>query len=319
VTFREAFVTGSARLAAGPVATETPDLDARVLLGHVAGLSHASLLARWPEALDPALWLAFEAALDRRSAGEPVAWITGVKEFLGMDFEVGPGLLVPRADTETLVEAALSVLPGPRVVDVCTGTGCVAVGLATLAPRPLEVWAADLSPLAVETARRNAERLVPPGRGVTVVASDLLTALPGPWDLVVSNPPYLTTEETEDRIRAGWREPSLALDGGDDGLALIRRLVAEGVPRLAPGGWLLVEAAGPQRPEIQRLFASAGLVDLRVWADLAGVERVVGGRLPSPSQNRNPRTDESFRTAWGPRGSMRYNSRLLSSTSVKAR
>ena len=280
MTLREAFVAASRRLAEGNHPTDTPDLDARVLLGHATGLTHASLLSRWPEELDPVHARRFEAALVRRLAGEPVAWITGFKEFLGMDFEVVPGLLVPRADTETLVEAALEVVSGPRVADVCTGTGCVAVGLAALSPKPLEVWACDLSPLAVETAQRNAHHLLSKERSVTVVHSDLMAELPGPWDLIVSNPPYLTPEETRERTeKGGWKEPSLALDGGgDDGLDLIRLLVAQASSSLTPGGWLLLEAADVQMEAIGDLFNDAGLAEVRFWKDLAGHRRVAGAR-----------------------------------------
>jgi release factor glutamine methyltransferase len=280
VTYREAFVAASRRLASGSVPTETPELDARVLLGHSAGLSHAGLLARWPDSVTGETADRFETVLVRRLAGEPVAWIVGFKEFLGMDFEVGPGVLVPRADTETLVEAALEVAAGGRVVDVCTGTGCVAIGLASLSARPLEVWAGDLSPVAVATARRNADRLLVPGRTVTVVESDLLAGLSGPWDLIVSNPPYLTSQETADRVgKGGWREPALALDGGGDGLELIRRLIAQARQSLNPGGWLLIEASGDQMSVLRRLFSEAGFLDLATWRDLGAVERVIGGRL----------------------------------------
>jgi len=208
MTHREAFLAARDRLLAAAHPTETPDLDARVLLAHSLNLTPAGLLARWPDPIDDGALGRVEETLSRRSAGEPVAWITGFKEFLGMDFEVGPGLLVPRADTETLVEAALEI-GGRRVVDVCTGTGCVAVGLAALSAEPPEVWAGDVSPLAVETARRNAQRLLGPGRSVTVVESDLLSELPGPWDLVISNPPYLTPRElaTGPRSRAGGSRP----------------------------------------------------------------------------------------------------------------
>ncbi len=287
MTYREAFTAAVARLAGGPPPhpTETPELDARVLLGYAAGLSHASLLARWNDGFDAAE--PFERALVRRLNGEPVAWITGFKEFLGLEFETPPGLLVPRADTETLVEAALELLPsltavGTRLktVDVCTGTGCVAVGLAALSPVPIEVWAGDVSALAVTTARRNAERLLEAGRTVTAVESDLLEALPGPWKLIVSNPPYLTTAETRERVDGlGWREPALALDGGADGLELPFRLVRQARARLETSGWLLLEAAGAQMPSLRQFLLEQGFDGVRTWTDLAGIERVIGGRL----------------------------------------
>jgi len=284
MTFREAFVAASARLAAAG-STDSPDLDARVLLGHCAGLSHAALLARWSDPVVDETADAFAASLLRRLDGEPVAWITGFKEFLGMDFEVGPGLLVPRADTETLVEAALEVHAGPRVVDVGTGTGCVAIALAATSQAHLEVWAGDLSPVAVETARRNAARLLPAPQRVTVVRSDLLEALPGPWELIVSNPPYLTPDETRARVEQGWREPPLALDGkGRDGLDVVRKLVGQATRALAPGGWVLIEAADAQMEAIGKLYSDASLVDQKVWKDLAGQRRVAGARRQNPPQ-----------------------------------
>jgi release factor glutamine methyltransferase len=285
MTYREAFVAAVARLTSAPHPTETPELDARVLLGHVAGLSHASLLARWNESADT-VWEQFEQALVRRVDGEPVAWITGTKEFLGMEFETSVGLLVPRADTEILVEAALELVnasPGvpARVVDICTGTGCVAVSLAALSAAPIEVWGGDIAPLAVATAARNAERLLPSGRSVTVVESDLLTALPGPWSLIVSNPPYLTTAETRERVDdLGWKEPALALDGGIDGLDIPRRLITQAAERLLGGGWLLLEAAGAQMPALTDCLEQHRFREVRTWRDLAGIERVIGGRVP---------------------------------------
>jgi release factor glutamine methyltransferase len=284
MTFRQAFVDGSRRLAQAAGATESPDLDARVLLAHAAGLSTASLLAHWPDPVPTEAASRFEASLTRRSAGEPVAWITGFKEFLGMEFAVEPGLLVPRADTETLVQAAFEACGGRnglRVADVCTGTGCVAVGFAALGPLASEVWAGDLSPLAVKVARRNADTLLPPDRRVKVVESNLLAGFEGTWDLVLSNPPYLTRTETRDRVAAGWREPALALDGGEDGLDLIRALVGQAAAALNPGGWLLLEAADAQMDAIGALLGSAGLSNAREWTDLAGQRRVAGARRPA--------------------------------------
>ncbi len=281
MTIREAFVAASRRLAAARHPSASPDLDARVLLGYTLRITSAQLLARWSDTFDEEADERFEAALVRRLAGEPVAWITGFKEFLGMDFEVGPGLLVPRPETETLVEAALEGIPGPRVADVCTGTGCVAVGLAALNPFLLEIWAGDLLPLAVSTARRNAARLLPATRTITVVESNLLENLPGFWHLIVSNPPYLTSGETEQRVKhEGWREPGLALDGGRDGLDLIRRLAVQASAALFSGGRLLVEAADVQMDAIGELFEAQGLKNVRFWRDLSGQRRVAGASKP---------------------------------------
>jgi release factor glutamine methyltransferase len=134
--------------------------------------------------------------------------------------------------------------------------------------------------VAVATATRNAARLVPAGRALTVVASDLFEALPGPWNLIVSNPPYLTPAETEARVGpGGWKEPALALDGGgDDGLDLIRRLVTQSFPALVPGGWLLIEAADAQMDAIGEWMGTVGFDAPRFWADLSGQRRVAGAR-----------------------------------------
>jgi len=298
MTYRQVFADACSRLAAASHPTETPELDARVLLGQAADLSHASLLTRWNEAVDPVTVERFDRNLTRRLEGEPVAWISGTKEFMGLEFKTPPGVLVPRADTETLVEAALEVLrtlsvgietPEPllKVADVCTGTGCVAVGIAALFSGPLEVSAGDLSPLAVAAAKRNAAKLLPPDRTVAVLESDLLERLSGPWDLIVSNPPYLTTEETRERIEnLGWKEPALALDGGADGLELPRRLVVQAAERLVSSGWLLMEAAGGQMENLWDFFAQQGFDSMRTWKDLAGIERVIGGQLRERSDRK---------------------------------
>ncbi|MEI8094556.1 MAG: peptide chain release factor N(5)-glutamine methyltransferase [Spirochaetales bacterium] len=291
MTVRDAWRQGVEALRKAEVPTESPDLDARVLLKHLLGTDLTGLLSRYPEPFSDELQAPWLALLGRRAGGEPVAWLVGKQEFMGLDFVVGPGVLVPRADTETLVEAALELL-GPvvsaaelapvRVVDVCTGSGCVALSLAALTPSRLrlQVTATDLSGQALGYAFRNAQRLLPTGPHVEFVATDLLEGLAGPFDLIVSNPPYLTPDETGDRVGAGgWKEPALALDGGGkDGLALIRRLTQQAAGLLGPGGWLLVEAADAQMEAMEGIFRENGLGPLREWKDLAGQRRVLGGQ-----------------------------------------
>ena len=274
----------------GP-ASATPELDARVLWEHVFGWSRTRLILDADRVVEPPS--SWKKAVLRRCSGEPVAYITGHKEFWGLDFNVGPGVLVPRPDTETLLEAALESWKAEnqrgekkiyRVLDVCTGSGCVGVALASVFQKEGQngLWsveASDLSAVAVETARANSERLV--GGAVKVHLADLTLGLSGPWDLIVSNPPYLTSEETAERLGpGGWKEPGLALDGGAAGLDLIRLLAGQAQEKLNPGGWLWIEAAPGQMRALHRIFGDAGLESLRARRDLGGLERVLGGRKP---------------------------------------
>lgn len=299
MTFRQLLAEGRARLAAAsprdPLAT--PDLDARVLLCQAAGFTREKLIVESSSLVSDDVCYSYERLLDQRAQGWPVAYLTGTKEFMGLDFSVGEGVLVPRPDTETLVEAALDdlrrrqvlkplsgTLRSCQVIDVCSGSGCVGIALAHHAGSTdgQGFWACDISPSALETTRKNAAR-----HGLTAfqtVESDLLdTFPPAPaFDLIVSNPPYLTPEETRHRLESeGWKEPGLALDGGAaDGLSLVRRLVAQAWVRLVPGGALMLEAAPSQRASILELMERTGLVQLSVRQDLASLDRVWIGYKP---------------------------------------
>lgn len=296
MTLRQALLRGREILAQSAFPGETPDLDARILLSHASGLSPERLILDAPLPIEEKVFQDYLALLEKRSAGWPVAYLTGTKEFMGLDFAVGEGLLVPRPDTETLVEAALAVLREKRekkdrplqVLDVCSGTGCVGISLAVHSGSTdgEGFFACDLSPVAVKTTKQNALR-----HGLTayqVSESDLLSAWMkkaffSGFDLIVSNPPYLTPQETRLRIEnEGWKEPSLALDGGgEDGLALVRLLIGQAAQKLVPGGVFMIEAAPPQGPAILQSLREAGFVGLKVFADLAGLERVWKGTLAS--------------------------------------
>ncbi|HEX7127559.1 MAG TPA: peptide chain release factor N(5)-glutamine methyltransferase [Thermodesulfobacteriota bacterium] len=288
-----------ARLAAAGVAS--PRLDAEVLLADALGLGRAALIARRPEPLPGGALEAFEARVARRAAREPVAYIVGRQEFYGLDFEVTRDVLIPRPETELLVEEALDNLPGaslaragvnparapevpaesstPRVVDVGTGSGCIAVAIAVHAPAA-RVIAVDASEAALAVARRNAARHAVAGQ-IEFVRGDLLAGLDGPFDLVVANLPYVSTEEVGTLMPdVRLYEPALALDGGaGDGLALVRALVAQSVGRLAPGGLVILEVAAGQAARVADLLRSVGAFsDVSIRRDLAGIERVVRGR-----------------------------------------
>lgn len=249
-------------------------LDAQWLLAHVCGAERLALLLALDEPLSAQEWTCFDALLARREAGEPLQYVLGEASFLGRAFRVDPRVLIPRADTETLAEAMCACLtPGLRVLDMGAGSGALAISAALACPQA-RVTGADISEDALAVARENGERL---GARVEWVRSDLFSALEGRcFDMIVSNPPYIPTGELEGLQREVRREPVLALDGGEDGLACYRAIV-RGLPgRLCPGGSLLLEVGDGQaarvRALLEKLFDSTA-----VLADLSGLDRVVTG------------------------------------------
>ncbi|MBE0467650.1 MAG: peptide chain release factor N(5)-glutamine methyltransferase [Candidatus Desulforudis sp.] len=259
---------------------ETPGLDAAVILAAVLGCDRLDLYREPERALTADELIRFERQVAARRAGQPVAYLAGHREFMGQDFDVAPGVLVPRPETELLVEEGLRVLAKirePIVVDVGTGTGAVAVSLALMVPAA-RVLATDLSETALSLARKNAAR-----HGVTVqfFQGDLLTPLPaaftGKVDLVVANLPYIPTPELANLPREVRSEPRLALDGGPDGLDPYRRLVPQALSLLRSGGHLLFEIApGQGRAALDLVGAPAW--QSRLLSDLAGRERVIAAQ-----------------------------------------
>ncbi len=260
--------------------SSTPRLDAELLLAHALGWARARLLAERGHAPTPAQAAAFASLLGRRALGEPVAYLVGHKEFYGLDLLVTPATLVPRPETELLVERALAfararLFSGPSslvIADLGTGTGAIAVALAANLPAAT-VYATDLSAAALAVARRNVAAHGLGGR-VHLLHGDLLAPLPGPVDIIVSNPPYTILAEVEPNVRA--HEPALALDGGPDGAAVYRRLVAAAPAHLRPGGALLLEIGAWQGALVAGLLRAAlPLAEVAVHKDLAGHDRVV--------------------------------------------
>lgn len=260
-------------------ASDTPRLDAEILLAHTLGWSRARLLARLQEPIPDDALQTFRALVQRRAAREPVAYLIGRKEFYGLEFFVDRRVLVPRPDTETLVDAALewarqrfSSQDALLIADIGTGSGCIAVALATHIPNAL-VYAIDLSADALAVARQNVERHGVADR-VTLLCGDLLAPLPQPVDLLVSNPPYTVLDDIDVGVRL--HEPRLALDGGSDGLAIYRRLLAAAPQALRPGGALMLEIGATQAEAVtaraRQAFPAAAV---RVVRDLAGRDRVV--------------------------------------------
>ncbi len=256
-----------------------PASEARLLLGHVVGRSAAWLIAHDDVSLAEAELLAFASLVARRAGGEPVAYLVGYREFFGREFAVTRSVLIPRPETELLVDVALArVGTGgtPRILDLGTGSGCLAVTLALELPRA-QVTAVDSSAAAVQIARNNAERL---GAQLRVLQGDWFSALEGErFDLIVTNPPYIAADDPH--LAAGdlRHEPQQALASGSDGLEAIRHIVATAPGHLTATGQLWLEHGYDQAKPVRALFAAAGFIGIEQCSDLAGILRTTGGRL----------------------------------------
>ena len=273
-------------------------VDAQILLLHSLQRplhDRAWLLAHDSDTLTPAQEAAWQDALQRRLQGEPVAYITGRKDFFGLTLAVDARVLDPRPDTETLVEWALTCLPefkpesrsestpapsngSPRILDLGTGSGAVALALQHARP-DATVWAVDASEDALAVARANAARLQ---LGVQFIASDWLNAVDvqntGRFDLIVSNPPYVV--EGDPHLAALTHEPLQALTSGPDGLDDIRQIIAQAPTFLSPGGWLLLEHGWDQAASVQTLLREAGFEQVQSRRDLGDIERCTGAAMP---------------------------------------
>ena len=263
------------------IISDTPRLDAELLLAHLLKKDRSWLLIHANDLADEALCLSYERLIERRKKGEPVAYIVGEREFMGLPFSVAPGVLIPRPDTETLVEAVLAEkLPeSPQILDLCTGSGAIAVSLAHYLAKA-QVLAVDISETCVKTAQENAERNSVANR-VCVVCADILKedfSLPClPVDVLVSNPPYIRTDDLSG-LMADVRdyEPHPALDGGMDGLIFYRRLASLVPQLLKQGGLLAVEVGHDQAEDVAAILEESGECEkIRFACDLAGIKRVV--------------------------------------------
>lgn len=277
---RAALVAATAALAGTPPAAEAPALTAQVLLAEVLGLTRTQVLTQPERPLTAAELAAFEALVARAAANEPLAYLLGRREFYGLSFAVTPHVLVPRPETELLVDLARARKP-TRVLDVGTGSGCIAVALAVHLPHAT-ITALDLSPAALAVAASNAA-----AHGVSdrlqFVPSDLLAALPPAprFDLLCANLPYIDTAELS-TLPVAAHEPALALDGGPGGLVLVERLLAQAGPHLAPGAALLLEIGATQGPAAAALAQAAfPAAAVRVVRDLSDLDRVLSVTLPA--------------------------------------
>jgi release factor glutamine methyltransferase len=261
---------------------ESSELDARILIGHALGLDHAALAAGATEQVPDAAASRIGEFAARRLAGEPVARIVGHKEFWGLPFIVTPAVLVPRPDTETVVELALALLDGPRtrslrIADLGSGSGAILLALLSEFPNA-NGTGADIDPDALAVARANAQALRL-GARASFVECDYGAALTGPFDLIVSNPPYVKSADIATLAReVREHDPRHALDGGADGLEAYRTIAADAPRLLAPEGFLVVEIGAEQQKDVEFLFTKSGLAIAAARRDLMGITRAIAAR-----------------------------------------
>lgn len=278
MTIEEALIQTAARLGGS---SDSPRLDAEVLLAHALQVSRTHLYT-WPDrALDATVEQRFLALAEQRAAGVPVAYLTGVQEFWSLPLEVSPATLIPRPETELLVEQALRRLPQEQphtVLDLGTGTGAIALAIAS--ERPLaHICAVDSSAAALQVAARNSQRL---GLPIELLQSDWYAAVAHRrFHLIAANPPYIGADEPEVSQGDCRFEPRQALVAAETGLAALRQIISEAPQHLEPGGWLLVEHGYRQGAPCRDLFAAAGLTAITTQRDLQSHERLTLGQHPS--------------------------------------
>ncbi|NRO98373.1 peptide chain release factor N(5)-glutamine methyltransferase [Paraburkholderia sp. NMBU_R16] len=269
-------------------ATRLPALEARILLAHALGWRRTELITRGDEQLDNEALHRYRALEARRMNGEPVAQLTGSREFFGLQFEITPDVLIPRPETELLVETALAAIVDiamPRVLDLGTGSGAIAVAIAATRP-DARIWALDRSAAALAVAARNVAKLVDarrPGGAPTLIESDWYAALAPTlaFDVIVGNPPYIAAGDPHLAQGDLRFEPRGALTDEADGLAAIRTIVDGARRFVARGGQVWVEHGYDQAEAVRALFVKHGFENVGSLADLAGIERASGGAAPA--------------------------------------
>jgi len=251
------------------------DIDAWLLLAHAFGISRAWYYLHSDDEVSEADALRLLKLVKKRAMRIPLQHITGIQEFAGLEFEVNGDVLIPRQETELLVEEVLGVCDGKDVLDMCCGSGCIIISIARLG-RPGRTVAADISEKALALAKKNAAKHQV---NVEFVQSDLFAAIDGSFDIIVSNPPYIPSSEIESLMpEVRDHEPRLALDGTKDGLEFYRRIAAASGQHLKKGGRIYLEIGYNQAEAVTKLLSGAGFCDLNVKKDLSGHDRIVSAR-----------------------------------------
>lgn len=287
MTYGEIYRDGKEKLEEAGI--DEASLDARLLLEHVCGTDRNELLVHGDRAVSEEDRQAYEALVKRRAERIPLQHLTGVQYFMGLDFLVNEHVLIPRQDTEILVEEALKHLhDGMRVLDLCTGSGCILISLLRYT-NDCQGLGVDISPEALAVAEKNAEKLLGekgcPDRDCRedlprFLESDLFERVEGTFDMIVSNPPYIPTSVVETLMQeVRDHEPHMALDGSEDGLLFYRRITEECPRFLTGGGMLFLEIGYDQGAAVSSLMEQAGFLEIQVIKDYAGLDRVVFGTL----------------------------------------
>jgi release factor glutamine methyltransferase len=272
-TYRQLLQTGRELLKQQGIADA--DVDAWYLLAHVFKINRTDLLFRGDTAVEQLSEERYLELIEQRAGHIPLQYITGYQEFMGMEFEVNGDVLIPRQDTETLVEEVLKVCENRSVLDMCTGSGCIIVSLAVLG-RPKRAIGADISEKALAVAARNVKRQE---ATVELIRSDLFEGITGSYDILVSNPPYIPSGEISDLMpEVRDFEPAMALDGSEDGLLFYRR-ISEGAKHfLNPNGLLFYEIGHNQGEDVKLILQEESYTDIVIKKDLSGLDRVVSAR-----------------------------------------
>lgn len=284
LTLQGLYLLGKKRLSALPGGTDNSPMEAQFLWEKATGLSWRERLLRGEDPVPEEGAAAFFSLVERRLAGEPLQYLLEEWEFYGLPFLVGPGVLIPRPETELLVDRALEAVegcPSPALLDLCSGSGCVPIALGNKLPEA-RLWGVELSPDALGYFRQNIHRNG--ADNVTAVAGDVFS-LPEEvtkrrYRVITANPPYIPRDELDSLQAEVRREPTLALDGGTDGLDFYRRLPGICLPLLEPGGWLILEIGEGQGAAVAELAREAGFGAVQIQRDLSGLERQVSARRP---------------------------------------
>ena len=278
-SIREVLAEGTLILNKSHSTLDTPFLDAVVLLSFILNISKEKLLASYPDLVNESDYKVFINMLKKRINSTPVSYLIGQKEFFGLKFYVDKNVLVPRPDSETLVENALQIIEQSditnNILDLCTGSGALGIALKHTIPK-INISCSDISLEAVKICRKNSIAIL--GKEIKVIHSDLFENIDDKFDLIITNPPYLTSQETMGMMAKGWKEPAMALDGGSEGMDFIRKIIDISPDYMNKNAYILIESSIDQTDKIRNLLDSGEFYNTSISKDLTGRNRVTIGQ-----------------------------------------